>query len=124
MSLALWNLFRRHIIVSMRRKSTHPEDYTQSVQFCLESYTQGFTKSLTFRILCVCVCVCVCVCARETERERERESKGFTLAKQMFYHLSHSSVHFALVILEMGSRKLFVGLASNYDPPDLSLPSS
>jgi hypothetical protein len=35
------------------------------------------------------------------------------------------SVHFALVILEMGVLEIYLpGLASNYNPPDLSLPSS
>jgi hypothetical protein len=37
---------------------------------------------------------------------------GFTLAKQVLYCLSHTSIPFALVILEIGSLKLFaqVGL--------------
>jgi hypothetical protein len=30
--------------------------------------------------------------------------------------------HFALIILEIGCCELFAWLASNYDPPDLSLP--
>jgi hypothetical protein len=34
---------------------------------------------------------------------------------------SHSSVHFALVILEMGSPELFAQPASNLDPPDPTL---
>jgi hypothetical protein len=33
-------------------------------------------------------------------------------------------VHFALVILEMESHKLFAWLVLNHNPPDLSLPSS
>jgi hypothetical protein len=33
-------------------------------------------------------------------------------------------LYFALVILEMGSVKLFAQVALNYDPPDLILPSS
>jgi hypothetical protein len=36
----------------------------------------------------------------------------------------HKPVHFALVILEMRSLKLFPWLALNQDPLDLSLPSS
>jgi hypothetical protein len=35
------------------------------------------------------------------------EIQGFALAKQELYHLSHTSGPFALVILEMGSWKLF-----------------
>jgi hypothetical protein len=33
-------------------------------------------------------------------------------------------VHFALIILEMGPVNYLPGLASNYDPPGISLPSS
>jgi hypothetical protein len=42
--------------------------------------------------------------------------------KQVLYYLSHISVHFVLVILEMGVSRTLPGLASNQDPPDLSLP--
>jgi hypothetical protein len=50
---------------------------------------------------------------------------GFVLAKQVLYHLSHtSSLVFALVVLEMGSHKLFAWAGLNHDPPDLSLPRS
>jgi hypothetical protein len=34
-------------------------------------------------------------------------TQGFTLAKQVLYHFSQTSSPFALVILEMGSHKLF-----------------
>jgi hypothetical protein len=48
---------------------------------------------------------------------------GFALAKQALFLLSHTSVHFALVILEMGGfTNYLLGLATNLDPPDLSFP--
>jgi hypothetical protein len=47
----------------------------------------------------------------------------FTLAKQVLYRLSRTSVHFALVILEMGSRELSACVL-NLHSPDLSLASS
>jgi hypothetical protein len=38
--------------------------------------------------------------------------------------LESLSVHFVLVILEIDLKKYLPGLASNLDPPTLSLPSS
>jgi hypothetical protein len=46
---------------------------------------------------------------------------------QVFYRLSHSSSPFYMAILEMGEEGLLSylpWLASNCDPPNLSLPSS
>jgi hypothetical protein len=34
-------------------------------------------------------------------------NQGFVLTKHEFYHLSHTSILFAAVILKMGSHKLF-----------------
>jgi hypothetical protein len=52
--------------------------------------------------------------------ERERERLGFVLAKQEFYYLSHISSPFVLVILDMGSLKLFA--QADFKLPNLSLP--
>jgi hypothetical protein len=41
------------------------------------------------------------------------------LAKQALYHLAKLPVHFALVMQGLVN---WFGLASNHDPPDLSLP--
>jgi hypothetical protein len=54
---------------------------------------------------------------------------GFVLAKQALYSLSHTSgPFFTLVISEMGGSLNYFPtlhrLASNHDPPDLSLASS
>jgi hypothetical protein len=45
-------------------------------------------------------------------------------AKKVLYHLSHTSIHFALVILNMGSGELFAQAGLELDLPDISLPSS
>jgi hypothetical protein len=46
------------------------------------------------------------------------------LTKLVLYILSHTSVYFALVILEKESHELFSRLALDNSSPDLSLPSS
>jgi hypothetical protein len=56
-------------------------------------------------------------------------TQGFSFTKQAIYHVSHTfqnELEFicALVILEMGSANYLPVLASNPDPPDLSLPRS
>jgi hypothetical protein len=65
----------------------------------------------------------VCVCERDKERERERDrglNSDFFLAKQAIYHLSPISSPFCSGYFGDGVS----GLVSNYDPPNLSLPSS
>jgi hypothetical protein len=51
-------------------------------------------------------------------------TQGFALAKQALYCLSHMCVHFALVILEVGSCELFAWLGLKPQSSDVSLPSS
>jgi hypothetical protein len=56
----------------------------------------------------------------------EFELKSFELAKQMLYHFSHTSStfcsgYFGIIIIILN---YLPSLASNLDPPDLSLPSS
>jgi hypothetical protein len=58
-----------------------------------------------------------------------QRGQGFSFTKQAIYHVSHTfqnELEFicALVILEMGSANYLPVLASNPDPPDLSLPRS
>jgi hypothetical protein len=50
---------------------------------------------------------------------------GFMLAKQALYCLSHTSIHFALVIFgDEGLANCLPRQALNHDLPNLSLPSS
>jgi hypothetical protein len=54
---------------------------------------------------------------------------GFELKTSLLQSIGHTTwailpVHFNLVILEIGFRELFPGLASNQDPPNVIFPSS
>jgi hypothetical protein len=44
--------------------------------------------------------------------------------KQELHCLSYIPIHFVLVIVEMGSQEYLPELASNHDPPGLSLPNN
>jgi hypothetical protein len=53
-------------------------------------------------------------------------TQGFALAKQVLYHLSHTSksIYFALVILEMGSWELLAQTGLEPHSSRFSLPSN